>query len=229
MDYLYTSFHQANIDGTPVLNPLWYKYPQDVNTFPIDLQFLYGPSILVSPVTEENVTSVTAYFPKDIFYDFLTLKPFQGQGANVTLDNVNFTSIPVHIRGGAVLPLREKSAMTTAELRKTDFELVVAPDASGAASGALYVDDGVSIAQPHTTNVNFDFKKGKLTVTGKFGFDLGVNVARVRFLGVAKSPKSVSVNGHKVLASASAYDHGSQVLDVTISTPFNKGFTVQYA
>lgn len=227
MDYLYTSFHQANLDGTPVLNPLWYKYPQDTNTFPIDLQFLYGPSILVSPVTEENVTSVTAYFPKDIFYDFLTLQPFQGQGANVTLDNVNFTSVPVHIRGGAILPLRATSAMTTAELRKRDFELVVAPDASGAASGALYVDDGVSIDQPRTTNVDFGFGSGKLVVAGTFGFDVGVNVARVRFLGVGEAPKGVLVNGHKV--PAFAYDRGSQVLDVTIDMRFNKGFTVQYA
>lgn len=39
--------HKAHLDGTPILNPLWYKYPSDANTFPIDLQFLYGDSVLV--------------------------------------------------------------------------------------------------------------------------------------------------------------------------------------
>lgn len=229
MDYIYTAFHQAHQDGTPVLNPLWYKYPQDPSTFPIDLQFLYGDSILVSPVTEENAISVTAYFPKDIFYDFLTLQPFEGQGANVTLESVNLTSIPVHIRGGAILPLRAKGAMTTTQLRKTDFELVVAPDTHGEASGALYADDGVSITPKTNTTVDFAFTKGVLTVSGKFGYPLGVNVARVRFLGVANAPKSVQVNGGKVAGAAISYNKDAQILDVTLNTPFTKDFTVWYS
>jgi alpha-glucosidase (family GH31 glycosyl hydrolase) len=57
------------------------------------------------------------YLPKDIFYDFNTLAPVQGQGQNVSLTNVNFTTIPVHIRSGVILPLRIESAMTTAQLR----------------------------------------------------------------------------------------------------------------
>lgn len=47
MDYMYTAIHQGHLDGTPVLNPYWYLYPTDKNTFGIDSQFFYGPSILV--------------------------------------------------------------------------------------------------------------------------------------------------------------------------------------
>ncbi|GJE88081.1 glycoside hydrolase family 31 protein [Phanerochaete sordida] len=229
MDYLYTAFHKAHEDGTPVLNPLWYKYPQDPATFPIDLQFFFGDAILVSPVTEENATSVTAYFPRDTFYDFTTLAPFHGAGANATLQGINLTSIPVHIRGGAVLPLRVSSAMTTAALRKTDFELVVAPDAKGAASGSLYADDGVSIAPKSSTTVDFSYKNGALAVSGHFGYALGVKVARVRFLGVASAPKTVKVNGQPVHSAAFTFDKIHQVLDVTLDTPFTKGFTVSHS
>lgn len=229
MDYIYTAFHQAHTDGTPVLNPLWYKYPQDSNTFPIDLQFFYGDSILVSPVTDEDSTSVTAYFPKDIFYDFLTLAPFQGQGVNVTFDNIDLTSIPVHIKGGAILPLRQQVAMTTKALRATDFELVVAPSTDGTASGQLYADDGVSITPKTSTLVKFAYANSKLTVSGNFGYALGVKLARVRFLNVAKAPSSVSVNSQKVVNSAFAYNSTNQVLDVTFNTTFTKGFTVQFS
>lgn len=227
MDYIYTAFHQAHLDGTPVLNPLWFKYPQDSNTFPIDLQFFFGDSILVSPVADENSTSVTAYFPQDIFYDFLTLAPFEGQGANVTLVNIDLTSIPVHIKGGAVLPLRQQMAMTTKALRETDFELVVAPNTNGTATGQLYADDGVSIAPKTSTLVKFAFANNKLTVSGKFSHDLAVKLARVRFLNVAKAPSSVSVNGKKIVSTAFAWNSTNQVLDVTFGTAFNKGFTVQ--
>lgn len=47
MDYIYTALHQAHLDGSPVLNPLYFKYPLDVKTFAIDLQFFYGDSVLV--------------------------------------------------------------------------------------------------------------------------------------------------------------------------------------
>jgi alpha-glucosidase len=228
MDYIYTAFHQAHTDGTPVLNPLWYKYPQDTNTFPIDLQFFYGDSILVSPVTEENATSVTAYFPKDIFYDFLTLEPFEGQGANVTLDNIDFTSIPVHIKGGAVLPLRVSGAMTTKALRQTDFELVVAPNTSGKATGQLYADDGVSVAPATTTVVKFTHENGTLAVKGSFGHALDVKISRVRFLNVGTSPSSVKVNSKRIVGSAFAYNATNKVLDVTLNSTFDKSFTVQY-
>ncbi|KAF9528284.1 alpha-glucosidase [Crepidotus variabilis] len=224
IDYLYTAFHQAHLDGTPVLHPLWYKYPKDANTFPIDLQFFFGDSVLVSPVTEENSTSVAIYLPKDTFYDFNTLAPVQGAGAKITLDNVNFTQIPVHIKSGVVLPLRVRSQMTTTELRKTDFELVVAQDANGNATGHLYVDDGDSIEQKATTTVDFKFSKNKLTVSGKFGYNLGVKVARVRFLNVQAAPKQAVQDG-KVCQSS--YDAKNKVFDVTLDRPFNQGFVVQ--
>lgn len=228
MDYIYTAFHQSHKDGTPLLHPVWFKYPKDVNTFGIDLQFFYGDSILVSPVTQEGATSVSIYLPKDIFYDFVTLSPVQGTGSTVTLSNITLTQIPVHIKGGAVLPLRAKSAMTTTQLRKTDFEFVVAPDLHDEASGNLYVDDGESITQKSTTEVSMKYKSGTLAVTGQFGYALGVNVSRVRFLGVKKSPKAVMANGKAVLASGYSYDSTSKVLDVTIGQPFTKGLTVQY-
>src|SRR5579863_2263044 len=193
LDYFYTAFHKASVDGSPILNPLWFKYPTDTSTFDIDLQYLFGDSILVSPVTEENATTVKIYLPKDKFYDLATLKPVEGTGQHVTLTDVNFTTIPLHIRGGAVLPLRAAGAMTTTELRATDFEFVVAPGADGGASGALYVDDGVSIVPERTTSVEMAFAEGKLCVDGSFVFEVGVKVARVIFLGVERAPSVVTI------------------------------------
>ncbi|GLB35686.1 putative glycosyl hydrolase 31 family protein [Lyophyllum shimeji] len=228
LDYVYTAFHQAHLDGTPVLHPMWFKYPKDTNTYPIDLQFFYGDSILVSPVTADDSTSVTFYLPQDIFYDFATLAPVRGTGGPVTLNNVSFTEIPLHIRGGAVLPLRAQSAMTTTELRKRDFEFVVAPGTDGSASGQLYIDDGESITPPSAMDVKMVFKNRRLTVQGNFGFQAGVKTSRVRFLGVAKAPKHVQLNGKMLAQAAYAYDATKQVLDVTVGLPLTGPFTLQY-
>ncbi|KAF5359365.1 hypothetical protein D9756_003598 [Leucocoprinus leucothites] len=226
LDYFYTAFHKAHVDGTPVLQPLWFKYAKDTNTFPIDLQFFFGDSILVSPVTQENSTSVDIYLPNDTFYDFATLAPVKGTGSTVTLDNVNFTTIPLHIKGGVVLPLRVESAATTTALRKQDFEFIVAPGQDGTASGSLYMDDGESIEPNETTLVEMTFRNGTLNVTGEFGFGTGVNVARVRFLGVESEPGKVVVDGQEVGGEGVAYDEGRKVLDVVVGTAFDKNLEV---
>lgn len=226
LDYIYTAMHRQSVDGTPLLNPLWFQYPQDQNTYPIDLQFLYGDSILVSPVTVENATEATFYLPNDQFYDFLTGTPVRGQGKNVTLDDVPYTSIPLHIRGGAVLPLRIESGMTTTDVRKNDFEFVVAPGLNGKATGTLYVDDGVSIDQPKQTNVQMNYTGNTLTVGGTFDYPVGVNLAAVQFLGVAKNPGSVKVNGKPVASNAVAFNSTTQVLTVVTNLTLTQGFTV---
>jgi alpha-glucosidase len=229
MDVLYTAFHQANTDGTPVVSPMWYYYPKDTNTFPIDLQFFFGDSILVSPVTEENSTSVTIYLPDDTFYDFDTMAPVQGQGTNVTLDNISITQIPLHIRGGTVLPLRQNGTMTTTELRKTDYQFIVAPGSDGSASGSLYVDDGESIVQSGgTTEASMSFKNGKLTVGGRFGYKVCVDIASVRFLGVMNPPRMVSIKGKQAGKGDWTYDGTNKILDVNVGLPLG-AFDVEYS
>ncbi|KAI0806670.1 alpha-glucosidase [Fomes fomentarius] len=235
LDYLYTAFHQAKTDGTPVLAPLWYHYPKDTNTFGIDTQFFFGPSILVSPVIEENSTSVDVYYPPaELFYDFHTLEAVRGNGTT-TLSDLDFTSIPVSVKGGAILPLRMHSAMTTEELRATDFELVVAPDPKGSASGSLYLDDGVSIVQEKTTEVSFAYTGGKgrtgslLIVRGSFDYPTRVKLARVRFANIRSVPRSVKMDGRAVAKEKITLDRERGVLVVELDIRFSSNFAVEVA
>ena len=223
LDYLFTAFHKAHLDGTPVLHPLWHIFPKDQATYGIDLQFFFGDSILVSPVTKENATSVTAYLPKETFYDFQTYDKIEGQGQNVTFDNIDFTQIPVHIRGGSVLPLRASGAMTTAALRKTNFEILVAIGADDKATGSLYVDDGVSLDPSSCTQVSFEYANATLTAKGSFDYPLGVNISTVRFLGVQKTPKQVLLNGKEVKIASTQ----KGVVVINPDLPFNCDFTVE--
>ncbi|KAG8875707.1 hypothetical protein FRB97_004788 [Tulasnella sp. 331] len=227
LDYIYTHFHRQSVDGTPLMGPMWFHYPQDTATYPIDLQFFYGDYILVSPVTQENVTSVDIYLPKDTFYDFDTFAPVQGKGATVSLTDIDYTDIPLHIRGGGILPMRIEGAMTTKELRTKDFQLVVAPDATGAATGLLYIDDGLSVKQAAETSITFTYAKGMLEATGTFAYNVGsVKVAKVLILGVATSPKAVTVTGGTSLGFI--YEPTTKVVAVNVTIPLTKttGFSV---
>lgn len=198
LDYIYTAMHEQSVSGTPLVSPMFYLYPKDTATFAIEYQYFYGPSILVSPVTDDNSTSVDFYLPKDKFYDLWTLAPVRGKGAKVSLKNVDYTSIPAHIKSGSIIPMRTSGAMTTTELRTKPFELIIAPDASGSASGSLYLDDGVSINQASTSLISFTYKRGSLAIGGSFTYcsTHADFVTKITFLDT--KAKIVKINGRKI-------------------------------
>jgi alpha-glucosidase len=146
-------------------------------------------------VTEDGSKDVTIYLPSDQFYDFHTLKPISGNGSYLTLTNISYTEIPVHIRGGAIIPLRVSGANTTAALRKLDFELLVALDKERNAKGELYLDDGESLVQKATSEIEFwyDGKTKVLEMNGTFGYDAGVKIGNVTILG-GRGPVSCLLN-----------------------------------
>ncbi|KAF3037266.1 hypothetical protein E8E12_007986 [Didymella heteroderae] len=183
LDYIYTGFHRQSTTGVPLLNPLFFHYPQDPNTFAIEHQFFYGDDILVSPVLEENSTAVSIYLPNGTFYDWWTLEQIQGTGSWINLTDVGFDSIPLHIRGGAILPLRAESANTTTELRKQDFVLWIAPNATNQASGTLYLDDGDSIEQSGISEIVFEYDNGEFKMSGSFGYETDLQVKNITLLG----------------------------------------------
>ncbi|RAO65251.1 uncharacterized protein BHQ10_001263 [Talaromyces amestolkiae] len=201
LDYAYTALWTQTQTGSPMINPMFFEYPSDLNTATLPYQFFWGDSILVAPVTDENSTSVSVYFPKDTFYDFYTGKPVTGNGAAVTLNNIAFDSIPLYYKGGSIIPQRIASANTTALLRQQNFEIVIAPNTFGQASGTLYLDDGDSINQPKTSVINFEYLDGLFSMTGTFGYDTGnVVISQITVLGqnVQKHPVNLKLTGAHV-------------------------------
>jgi alpha-glucosidase len=158
-------------------------YPKDTKALAIDKQFFFGPALLVSPVTDKGATSITFYLPNDIFYDFATLKRVNTSNSDTTYSNLSTSDIPVHIRGGAIIPTRIKSANTTTALRKENFELLVALDADGKAKGNLYLDDGESLVQNAISEIEFTFEGNTIKAAGSFGFKTDVSVKSVTVLG----------------------------------------------
>ncbi|CAO2651810.1 Nn.00g000930.m01.CDS01 [Neocucurbitaria sp. VM-36] len=182
LDYIYTAMHKQTVDGTPMLAPLWMRYPSDGNTHAIETQFLYGPSLLISPVTQESSSSVSFYVPNDIWYDFATYELVSGAGTTITYSNVSDSDIPILVGGGSVIPLRVKSAMTTRELRDQDFDLLVAPDKDGNAQGTLYLDDGESLVQSGVSEITFSWDGDTIKMDGSFGFQTVLGVRSVTVL-----------------------------------------------
>ncbi|DBB03399.1 TPA: hypothetical protein ACH3X3_010764 [Trebouxia sp. C0006] len=124
LPHLYTAFHQANKQGTPVARPLWFAYPQDPATHAIDDQWLFG-DVLVTPILDEGQTKREGYFPKGKWYNLFDNTTIDAhEGKSVTLD-LPMGHVGVHMPGGTILPLQQ-AALVTADVRTSALTLLVA-------------------------------------------------------------------------------------------------------
>jgi len=201
--------------------PLSWVHPEDENTINIEHQFYFGPSLLVSPVVAENSTTATFYVPNEIYYDFFTLSPVQGEGAEITVEDVGYDTMPLHIRGGSILPLRFGDANTTEQNRELPFHLVIAPNSTDQASGYLRLDDGVSLDPGDTTSdIMMMYGNNTLEVSGSFGYNEGNIIDAIVFAGQTEN-KTISVNGEP--AANIVYDSINQTLTAWgLNVPFGE-------
>lgn len=168
-------------------------YPKDANTYAIETQFFYGPALMVNPVTQEGSSSVSFYVPGGVWYDLFTRKAVQGAGSTITYSNVPTTDIAVLVHGGSIVPLRTESANTTRALRDKPFELLVAPESDGTASGYLYLDDGENLEQSGTSEIKYTLNGSTLTAEGTFGFPTVLRIESVTIMGSGDA-KSYDLN-----------------------------------
>ena len=63
--------------GIPAMAPLFLHYPEDLDSFEVQYEYLYGSDLLVAPVLEPNVVSKTANFISLFFNYFFPPQIFQ--------------------------------------------------------------------------------------------------------------------------------------------------------
>ena len=103
MPYTYSLAWMVTHDGYTPMRPLAMDFRTDQRALNIGDQFMYGPAILVSPVTEPGATERHLYLPKAKWYDFWTGASQEGGvaiNAAAPLDR-----IPLYVRAGSIVPV----------------------------------------------------------------------------------------------------------------------------
>ncbi|KAK9685059.1 Galactose mutarotase-like [Popillia japonica] len=138
----YTLFYEHERYGDPVIRPLSYVFPSDPNTLDIDNEWLIGNAVLVHPVAIEGASEVDIYFPGDsneLWYSIDNDERYTGN-EYVTIP-VTMDSVPVFYRGGSIIARKETHRSSSAYMRSDPYTIYVFVDATGEASGTLYIDD----------------------------------------------------------------------------------------
>lgn len=144
LPYIYNLAREAHRHGRPIMRPLAFHYPADPNVWELGGQYLFGPDLLVAPVTQAGATHWSVYLPAGAWYDFWSGRRHEGgQAVSVA---VPLDTVPLFARGGSIIPLGP-TMQRTGERPLDILTLLVYPGAHGE-SGActIYEDDGVTQA-----------------------------------------------------------------------------------
>lgn len=147
----YTAFHQASVDGSPIVRPQFYVHPGDEQGYAIDDQFYLGASgLLAKPVVAEGATSVDIYISDDEkYYDYFDYTVYHGSQKTHTV-NAPLEKIPLLMQGGNIISRKDRPRRSSGLMKWDPYSLVIVLDKNGNAKGTLYVDDGET----------YDYQKG---------------------------------------------------------------------
>ena len=140
LPYVYSLAGAVTHEGGTIMRPLVMDFPGDAKAREIGDQYLFGPALLVSPVTEHKARSRSVYLPTAAgWYDFWTGAAL---AAGQTIDApAPYDAIPVHVRAGAIVPFGPE-LQYAGEKPADPITLLVYGGADGAFT--LYEDDGLT-------------------------------------------------------------------------------------
>lgn len=140
MPYIYSLAGMTYFDDYTIMRPLAMDFTADKNVYDIGDQYMFGPSVLVSPVYRYGDRSREMYFPAGCgWYDWYTGKHVEG-GQWLQVD-APYERIPLFIPEGAILPLGPEMQYSDEKPAEV-INLYVYTGKDGRFT--LYEDDGVS-------------------------------------------------------------------------------------
>ncbi len=100
--YLYSAAQEAARTGMPVIRALALAFPDDPGGFREDLEYMFGPWLLVAPIYDTGDRR-RVYLPPGEWVDYWTKSRFRGP-AHIWVD-APLETLPLFVRAGAIIPM----------------------------------------------------------------------------------------------------------------------------
>jgi alpha-D-xyloside xylohydrolase len=153
MPYIYSLAWQVTSAGYTIMRPMVFDFQNDANVYGIKDQFMFGPALLVNPVTAVGTTSRSVYLPSGTWYDFWAASTVTG-GIKMMAD-APLSQMPLYVRAGSILPMGPMIQYATQSIDPLEIRVYEGQDATF----TLYEDEGDT----------YDYESGKYS-TIKFSW-----------------------------------------------------------
>ena len=152
LPYIYSHAAEIASKGSTLMRPFVFDFMGDTKALDQKYEYMFGRSLLVSPITEPSVTSWSTYLPENEggWYDYYSGQHYEG-GQSVTT-KVELDHIPVFVRAGSIIPIKGD-------------EVLLYPGADG--SFTLYEDDGSTreYEKGQFSRISFQWDEARQTLT----------------------------------------------------------------
>jgi alpha-D-xyloside xylohydrolase len=200
LPYIYSIAASVTLNDYTIMRALPFDFRNDRNTYNIDDQYMFGPSIMVCPVTEPMYYSKDSVPQKGIdkkrsvylpdgcdWYDFWTGECYKGGQTIETPAPLEI--MPLFIRSGSIIPLGP-SVQYSSEKPCAAIELRVYGEDLG--DFMLYEDEGDGYGYEEnkyaTSVISWDGKKSRICIGSRSGSFKGMPESReFRIIKVAEN------------------------------------------
>lgn len=167
--YLHTMNHRASHEGLPLIEPMYYEYPEDNAAYTVPNQYLFGTELMVAPITTPSDPSlslgrVKAWLPEGTWIDFFTGLIYRGDRSIHLYRSLKH--IPALARAGSIIPLTSLEETGNGTPIPRNLEIRIFAGASGAFE---LVEDNDTTSNdastaPARTPMQLDWHGGTFTV-----------------------------------------------------------------
>ena len=143
--YLYTEACNYSKLGRPLIQPIYYSYPEIYDEPNYKNEYFFGKELFVAPITKPKDVTMNRsierlYLPKGTWYDFKTGKKFMGDKRYVAFYKED--EYPIFAKAGGIIPLSILGKTINDTNPPKSMEINIFPGQSN--TYKLYEDDGVT-------------------------------------------------------------------------------------
>lgn len=168
--YIYSLAGAVTQDDYTIIRPLIFDFRTDDNVKHISDQYMFGPALMVAPVTAPGQRSREVYLPAGTWTNFWSGKTVNSKGETFTVD-APLSQIPLFVKGGSIIPMCPENQYADESQDPTEIRVYAGADGEF----TLYEDEGdnYNYEKGEFTNIPFTYDEESKTLTigkrtGKF-------------------------------------------------------------
>ena len=160
--YIYSLAGAVTQEDYTIVRPLIFDFRTDDNVKNIKDQYMFGPALMVCPVTTSGQRSREVYLPAGTWVNFWTGESIQSTGETIVA-SAPLKQIPLFVRAGSVIPMGPENQYVDESQDPTEIRVYMGADGSF----NLYEDEGnnYNYEQGKFSNIPFTYDEETKTLT----------------------------------------------------------------
>jgi len=171
MPYVYAQAKDCSERGLPMMRALFVEYPDDPGSWLVDDEYLFGSSILVAPLMEENSKARSVYLPPGTWIDYQTGRPYTGGWQRIEAGGIPVVML---VREATAIP-HIKLAQSTLQMDWSTLDLVVFAKDAQQAKGLVCLPSDNKLVEITLVKKDGTFRVAKDPLAGKVTFKVQMN------------------------------------------------------